>query len=200
MPLIPLKKNYNAIFCICDSPLKHNSYIYNLYSCCFSSNIENSEMMIKIFNNQINKEIIIDDDNDSVAYIPRQYEQGNEHIIIELKGINLLHHSKTCNDCKAFIDVLGTINFDWHIEIDGKIERLNLTNLGKEHTDNMIEFTSSRYFNGTKLKLKIDTDTIKSLEETLKRKIKEEKYDNCTFIRDKINILKKHNNGPSINF
>ena len=157
-------------------------------------------MMIKIFNNQINKEIIIDDDNDSVAYIPRQYEQGNEHIIIELTGINLLHHSNTCNDCKAFIDVLGTINFDWHIEIDGKIERLNLTNLGKEHTDNMIEFTISRYFNGTKLKLKIDTDTIKSLEKTLKRKIKEEKYDNCTFIRDKINILKKHNNGPSINF
>jgi protein-arginine kinase activator protein McsA len=64
----------------------------------------------------------------------------------------------------------------------------------------MIEFTISRYFNGTKLKLKIDTDTIKSLEKTLKRKIKEEKYDNCTFIRDKINILKKHNNGRSINF
>jgi hypothetical protein len=147
--------------------------------------------MIRIFNNKLDKAILIDDKDEIVTYSPKQYEEGNPHVLIELKGINLFHHSRTCDDCKAFVDALGTKTHDWYIDINGKVERLNLWCVGKMHTDNKASFINSYFFHGTKLKLNIDTDTIESLGNTLERLLEEEKYEECCFIRDKLTDISK---------
>lgn len=146
--------------------------------------------MIRIFNNKTGKGILIDDKSEIVTYSPKQYEEGNPHVLIELKGINFFHHSRTCEDCKSFVDSLGTKSHDWFIDINGKTERLNLYGLGKLHTDNKATFINSFFFHGTKLKLNIDTDTVESLEQELSKLVQAEKYEECCFVRDKLNEIK----------
>ena len=151
--------------------------------------------MIKIFNKKLKKEILIDDSTEFVTLIPKQYEEGNPHVLIELYGINLFYHSRTCEDCKSFVSALGTKTHDWYININGKVERLNLYGLGNKYTDNHASNINSYYFYGTKLKLNIDTDTIESLESNLLAHEQNEEYEKCCFFRDKINAIKEEMSG-----
>jgi len=145
--------------------------------------------MIRIFNNKLNKVILIDDENEIVAYIPKLYDEENPHVLIELKGIDFFRHSKKCEDCKAFVDALGSNSHDWYIDMNGKVERLNLFGLGKKYTDNKAAVISSYFFDGTKLKLNIDNDTIEGLKIELKELEQSEQYEECCFLRDKIKAI-----------
>jgi hypothetical protein len=145
--------------------------------------------MIRIFNIKTRKSILIDDKSDNIVYNPKLYEEGNPHVLLELKGINFFHHSETCEDCKSLVDSFGTNTHDWFIDLNGKRERLNLQNLGKLYTDNKVSFTTSDFFYGTRLKLNIDTDTVESLEQELLSYVSQEKYEECAFIRDKLNSI-----------
>ena len=142
--------------------------------------------MITIFNNKLNKSILINDKDEIITFIPKQYDTENPHILIELKGIDLFQHSNYCEDCKAFLNALGTNTHDWYININNKIERLNLQGIGRDNQDNTVTYINSYFFLGTKLKLNIDTDTIDILEKELEILEQKEEYEKCYFIRDKI--------------
>jgi hypothetical protein len=145
--------------------------------------------MIRIFNNKLSKVILIDDKNEFVAFVPKQYEEGNPHVLIELEGIDFFRHSKKCEDCKAFVHALGTYSHDWYIDMNGKVERLNLYGLGKKYTDNKATLINSYFFYGTKLKLNIDNDTVEDLKVELKKLEQSEQYEECCFLRDKIKAI-----------
>jgi hypothetical protein len=147
--------------------------------------------MIRIFNAKLEKSILIDEKNENVTYVPKQYEEESPHILIELKGINLFHHSQTCEDCKAFVDALGSSSYDWHIFINGKVERLDLRSFGKAYKDNKASFNVSDYFCGTKLKLNLDADTEESIQQKIELFLKEERYEECCFLRDKQEAIRK---------
>jgi UvrB/uvrC motif len=146
--------------------------------------------MIRIFNNKIQKEILIDDATDCVIVSPRDYEIENPHILIDLVGIDFLNHAQACSDCKAFIDNFGTRNLDWYLEYKGKSNRLDLFEVGNSYYDNQAKTIISDDFSGTKLKLKFDTDTIETLQEELSENVSNENYERCVFLRDKINSIR----------
>lgn len=145
--------------------------------------------MIRIFNKILHYEIIIDESIDIVQLTPRQYEIENPHVLIELHKINFLNHSKTCNDCGAFIKALGTNSHDWFIDINGKVNRLDLKTIGKKYLDNHIKRVNSSEFHGTRLKLNLDFDTIESLQLALQEHEQSEDYERCCILRDKISAI-----------
>lgn len=145
--------------------------------------------MIRLFNKILSYEIFIDDSIDIVQLTPRQYEIENPHVLIELHGINFLNHSKTCTDCGAFIKALGTNSHDWFLDINGKVNRLDLKALGEKYMDNYVKQVNSSEFHGTKLKLNLDFDTIEGLQLALQKHEQREDYERCCFLRDKINAI-----------
>lgn len=145
--------------------------------------------MIRLFNTKLKKEILIDDKSGVARLTPKYYDVDIPHVLIELYGIDLFHHSRTCEDCDAFVKALGSKTHDWFIDIDGKINRLNLYGLGQKYTDNHASQIHSYFFNGTKLKLNLDTDTVDSLQDELNRHLENEEFEKCCFYRDKIKAL-----------
>jgi hypothetical protein len=148
--------------------------------------------MIRIFNNKLKKEILLDETNGVVRLHPRQYDDDNPHVQIEIKGVNLGHHAYSCSDCDAFVKALGSQSHDWYLDINGTIHRLNLFGLGNEPHENQFRTTISYYFTGTKLKLNIDTDTVESLTAELQNHIAAENYEQCCYFRDKIEDIKSN--------
>lgn len=146
--------------------------------------------MIRIFNKKTNKSILIDETLPHVHFSPLDYYEDNPHILFKIEGLNLGHHSRTCEDCGSFLNAFGTNTCDWYIDYSNKINRLNLTSFGQKPTDNQLTFMGSAYFTGTILRLNIDTDTVESLEQTLKNFELTENYESCSLIVRKLNSLK----------
>lgn len=146
--------------------------------------------MIRIFNYKLKREILLDESKGHISLHPRQYDDDNPHVLLEIRGVHLANHAQSCSDCGAFVSALGTRSHDWFIDINGKVERLNLYGLGNEPTDNRLKSIISYYFTGTKLKLNIDTDTIESLQDQLNEHISTEEFEQCCYFRDKIQNLK----------
>ena len=116
-------------------------------------------------------------------------QQSHSHVLIELKGIHFLHHALTCEDCKAFVTDFGKNSFDWFIDINGLIKRLDLRFFGSEYTDNKATHIISYYFQGTKLKLNLDNSTIDEINNELLVLIEKEEFEQCCFLRDKLKAL-----------
>ncbi|MFN4235104.1 MAG: hypothetical protein ACK4IK_09895 [Bacteroidia bacterium] len=146
--------------------------------------------MIKIFNKKHKYEILIDEGNENVIYTPKLYDEENPHILIELHNINFFKHAENCKDCDSFLKAFGTNSNDWYIDLNGRIERLDLRNFGNKYNNNNAKSIISNFFEGTKLKLKIDTDSVESLMQELIINEENEEYETCAFIRDKINNIK----------
>lgn len=144
--------------------------------------------MIKIFNKKTNHSILIDETLPQVTFEPKDWHEI-PHIVIKLENFKFSHHALSCNDCKAFHDSFGTDTTDWHIEYLDKIKRLNLSTLGKQHSQNNLTWTLSEYFSGSTLKLNIDTDTVESLKQELELKERIEDYESCSKIAIKLNSI-----------
>lgn len=146
--------------------------------------------MIKIFNKKTDHSILIDETLPQVHFKPMDYDEQNPHVCIDLEGLNLSNHARSCDDCSALLNAFGSRTVDWHIEYLGKVKRLDLSTLGTTFTDNKLAFTGEAYFLGTRLKLNIDTDTVDTLNETLRRYEADENYEGCKIVFDKLNALK----------
>lgn len=147
--------------------------------------------MFRIFNQKLKKSILFDDSKDVIKLNPRTYEEGTPHVLIELHNFDLFRHSMTCEECKIFVNAFGKEDYDWRIEINGTTHRLKLSGFGNFYSDNKASFESNSFFQGTKLKLNIDTDTVESLKESLDILISEERYEECCPVRDKIKAFEK---------
>ncbi len=147
--------------------------------------------MIRIFNNKIKKEILIDDSLDIVIFSPRDYDQNNPHILIDLKNIYFSNHAQKCNDCNSLLKAFGTNTTNWFIEYNGNKKRLNLQHLDSKFETNKLTSTISEWFSGTKMKLVFDTDTVVELEKKLKQQIENEDYKGCSLTHNKIVALKE---------
>ncbi len=145
--------------------------------------------MIIIFNKKINKSIYIDESLPQVDFAVNDWQEDNPHLIIKLQDINFSHHALTCEDCSAFQQSFGTETADWYVQYLGKIQRLDLSTLGKNHSENQLNWTMSYFFSGSTIKLNLDTDTIDSLREKLKIKEELEDYIGCQKIFDKIKAI-----------
>lgn len=144
--------------------------------------------MVRIFNIKTNHSIKIDIDT-NVFLFPNDYDEENPHIKILIENFNFGIHSSTCNDCKALLNSFGSYSTDWYIEYLNKTKRLNLEKFSNKHKDNHCINTISDVFQGTELKLNIDTDTIESLQSKLQEEIEIENYEGCEIISKKIKAL-----------
>ena len=144
--------------------------------------------MIRIFNIRTSKSIKIELDSD-IFLFPNDYYEDNPHVKILMAHFNFVNHTSKCDDCKAFLNSFGSDSTDWYIEYLDKTRRLNLELLGDGQNDNHCIYTISDFFNGTELKLNIDTDTIDSLKQKLEDEIAVENYEGCIIISKKINSL-----------
>ena len=145
--------------------------------------------MIRIFNIKTFNSIKIALDS-HIFLSPNDYDEENPHIKILMEHFDFGSHSGKCNDCKALLDAFGSNTTDWYVEYLDKTRRLNLELFGNKQNDNHCIYTISDIFNGTELKLNIDTDTIESLEKKLVAEVAVENYEGCRIIYGKINSLK----------
>jgi hypothetical protein len=144
--------------------------------------------MITIFNKKLNCEIQIDESYPQITFTPRDYEEV-PFIKIEIQGFNFLQHSRTCSDCKAFIDSFGTQTLDWFINYSDKSKRLDLFNFGKAYKNNHIKFKNSddEYLSILKLNLSTIPTDRKEIEQLLKQDEVSENYERCCTWRDLLN-------------
>ena len=147
--------------------------------------------MIKIFNRKLNVEISIDENKDWIKFNPRHYEE-NPYVEIVMNGINFLHHSYKCTDCKLFIDSFGVDSVDWYISYLGKIFRLDTEQIGsKGYGQNKINFGIHDFYNGTRMILKFHVLPINKikLQNLLNLYVEKEEYEYAGIIRDLINEI-----------
>lgn len=150
--------------------------------------------MARIFNNRTGAEILFDPTSVGLILMPIAEPDDRPHILIELHDIDLKDHSNECPDCAQLLKDLGTSTLDWRIEFDSKTYRLDLQRVSKD-PDRMINDPDiSDFFDGSKLKLLIDTDTLETLEEELKKNEDLENYEHCVFLRDRIARMKAEAN------
>lgn len=146
--------------------------------------------MIKIYNPNKRTEIIIDECHELIIFEPRHYEDL-PYVKISLSNIDWIKHKESCEDCKMLYRDFGTSNYDWKIEYPGFMARLNLAEFGPKNYSNTISRNVGDYFNGTILKLNLDTDSIEQIEVLLEVNETLENDEKCCFLRDKINALKQ---------
>ncbi len=146
--------------------------------------------MAKIFNQRTGAEILFDTSSIGVVLMPMEEPEDRPHILIELFDIDLEDHSHKCPDCAELLKDLGTPTLDWQIELDDRVYRLDLQRLSKDPESAQKEFQVSDFFDGSKLKLLIDTDTVETLQADLKRNEESENYEHCAYLRDRIRQLK----------
>lgn len=147
--------------------------------------------MIHITNYKKNVQISIDDEHHAVTVIPKMYEEDYPSIMIELKNIDFERHAFKCSDCKQLNEDFGTTTVDWFLIWNDKKYRLDLSRLGTGRDKNLVSWQVGYYFTGTKLKFLISTESVDSLQEELNRSLEIENYENCAFLRDRINELKE---------
>ena len=142
--------------------------------------------MIKIFNKKKGTEITIDETYSWIKLIPKDYED-QPYVKIEMDGFDLLSHSIMCNDCKLFIDAIGTSTVDWIISYMDKTFRLDLSkSIDSDQSKSKIQYKNSNYEYGTNLtlyfhELPIDKN---ELEKLLNNAVAIENYENACVIRD----------------
>ena len=146
--------------------------------------------MIKIFNLILQKEISIDEQHPAVTIMPKPYDEDYPSILIELRDIDFVRHASSCEDCCPFYNAFGSSTVDWFIEWQGKTYRLDLSKLGTDIDQNLIQHKIGAYFSGTRLKLLLSTETVENLENELQSSISSENYEHCAFLRDRIKSLK----------
>jgi hypothetical protein len=145
--------------------------------------------MARIYNRRTGAEILFDASSIGIILLPRPYGEDHPHILIELHGIDLKDHSHKCPECHELLKDLGTPTLDWYIEVDEKVYRLDLTLAGRSRNRKSPEFDLKDFFDGTRLKLRIDTDTVEGLQKELKESEKAENYEHCVYLRDRIGQL-----------
>ena len=145
--------------------------------------------MIKIFNTDKGHEILIDEKHGRISFHPHHYEEL-PYVEILLKNIDWFRHKEDCDDCQSLFNDFGTDNYNWQIEYPGFKARLNLSEFGSGFDMNTASQKIGEYFNGTKLKLNLDIDSIDELKVLLKANEILEDDKKCCFLRDKINDLK----------
>ncbi len=146
--------------------------------------------MSRLFNRRTGAEILFDAASIGIFLVPRPYVEEHPHILIELHGIDLKDHSHECPDCRELLGDLGTATTDWFLEYNRKIYQLDLQLAGRTRTREHPEFDLKEFFDGTRLKLRVDTDTIETLETELKENEEAENYEHCVYLRDRIRQLK----------
>jgi len=147
-------------------------------------------MIILIYNAKLKVEIIFDTKADWIQFTPKHYEEI-PHITIEMKEFDFHWHSLSCNDCKQFIDSLGSDSLNWIIGYDNNVYRLDLKNFGiGNYPRNQLTSTHlSEYNSGTRLTLRfsdIPIDKNKMIR-LLKEAEKVEDYEKACKLRDLIN-------------
>jgi hypothetical protein len=146
--------------------------------------------MARIFNRRTGSEILFDSSSIGIVLMPIEEPEDRPHVLVELMGIDLEDHSHKCPECRELLKDLGTSTTDWHIELDEKVYRLHLEKVDPTSNPGIAKPPLREFFDGTRLKLRIDTDTVEGLESELKRHEEDENYEHCVYLRDRIRQLK----------
>ncbi len=146
--------------------------------------------MARVFNRRTGAEILFDQSSIGIVLMPIAEPDDRPHIVIELYDIDLEDHSHKCPDCAELLKDLGTPTTDWRIEFDNNVYRLDLQRVSTDLDRSGTDAELSDFFDGTKLKLLIDTETVETLEVELKRNEESENYEHCVYLRDRIRQLK----------
>ncbi len=144
----------------------------------------------RIFNRRTGAEIQFDASSIGIVLLPIEEPDDRPHILVELMGIDLEDHSHDCPDCRELLKDIGTPTTDWHIELEDRVYRLHLQKIDPHSAQPDVQPVLSDLFDGTRLKLRIDTDTVEELEAELKRHEEDENYEHCVYLRDRIRELK----------
>jgi len=145
--------------------------------------------MVKIFNKKLDKGIIFPD-NDNILENPKFYDEENPHIEIRINCTlknSWMHHAQNCEECGSLFKSFGSKTKDWFLEYNNKVYQMDVSTLGKKHTDNKIQDVCSYYFTGSILKFNVKD------KETLKKELYTEEgnenYEECQLIFESIKIL-----------
>lgn len=106
-----------------------------------------------------------------------------------MSNIDWFRHKEKCEDCETLYIDFGTSNYDWKIKYKGFKARLDLTEFGQKTDGNTTSSNIGEYFNGTVLKLNLDTDSIEQIKILLKANELLKDDEKWCFLRDKINDL-----------
>lgn len=142
--------------------------------------------MIRIFNKSNGYEILIDESVEWVRLMPRHYEDEDPHMWIEMSGYDWGRHAESCAECGAFLADFGKPRHSWWLQWQGKSWPLILVGFGNAPGKNRLLQEFSEYFEGTRLKLKLDTRSIDDLHGELTELIRLEDYEGCVVVRDLI--------------
>ena len=140
--------------------------------------------MTRIFSPKNKAEIIIDD-----TFIVRD----DEFISFAFpNGFNWAHHAQTCSDCKLFLESFSRPTYEWLLEVDDEIYVLEPIEFGSrnDHFKNLIQFSVSPEFFGTRMKLKRCEASF--IDQILEEKIIGEEYEQCAELRDIKFFLSNH--------
>ncbi len=145
----------------------------------------------RIFNLKTGAEITFEIADVGIKVMPYDYLDDHPHVLIELHDIDWPTHAEGCPDCGALLNALGTMTVDWFFEYNDRRFRLDLRRVGRKVDQNGLQRRDSEYFTGTKMKLLKATDSIEGLELELAVSERNEKYEHCAFLRDRIGSLRE---------
>lgn len=149
----------------------------------------NCNIMVKIFNKKLDKEIIFPD-NDNIQESPKFYDEDNPHIKLEIKctlNNSWMRHAQTCEECGSLFKSFGSNSRDWFLEYNQETYQMDLSTLGQNYKDNKIQDICSYYFTGSILQFNVKD------KETLKKELEnqeiDENYEECKLILESIKIM-----------
>jgi hypothetical protein len=138
-----------------------------------------------------------------ILSVPQQYEihipdsyiirDDSDFLAIEIpNGFNWNNHAKNCKDCNAFLSSFGKQNYKWLFQSRNSSYLIDLTTFGKknDHFSNLCEFENSSAFFGSRVKLKLKTIDIPTLETYKILHTDEEHYELCTEITNLLNDIR----------
>lgn len=143
--------------------------------------------MVRIFNNKERKEILIDESADWIQFMPRPYDEDDPHVLIEMNGFDWARHADECSDCGSLLATLGKSDHFWRLSWNNQIWPLNLVGVGPQPGKNRLVYKIGSFFDGTRMKLKLDIRTQDELRTELEECVNAEEYERCVIVRDIIN-------------
>lgn len=145
--------------------------------------------MIRLFNTQSKKEILIDDKLDWIIVEPRLHED-NAFIKIQMENFFLINHSIKCIDCSSFVSSIASNMKDWFLTYNEKtyiIDSSDKNNNG--YGKSKLKQVISEFENGTILTLQLEEYERESFEKLMLESAEIEDYESACYYRDVIRTL-----------